>query len=426
MVLDTALCGIRPTGTFGSADGRKGNVMATTEITLEPGVVRRPHWNPAGVRAAVDRLGPEIDRRADEAASLRRIPDDLYERIVEAGLLRQLVAAEQGGVGATPLDWFRNGLALGRHDPSVAWVVTQGAAELGWIASGADPAWAAEVLADPRAASASTIAGQGRLVVEGDHGTLSGRWGFDTGCHGATWIGGMALLEGDGIAPDDARFCWVPAERATVLDDWDPIGMKGTGSDSIRIDPQEIPLTWTLFPLAPNPNERGPYTVLVGNGNWPISAAVAAVQLGAARRALDETREILLTKVGGAQLLPLATNPGIQVELMQAEGRWAAAEASMERELAGMWEQASDRGALDVEQRLRLKLATVNANSAAVHAAHVCTELTRTTTVDPTKRLTGCIADIWAMQGHVSVMRRQIELAGEAYFGLTDEPSLEV
>jgi hypothetical protein len=28
-------------------------------------------------------------------------------------------------------------------------VVTQGAAELGWIAAGGDPAWAAEVLAEP-------------------------------------------------------------------------------------------------------------------------------------------------------------------------------------------------------------------------------------------------------------------------------------
>ena len=146
------------------------------------------------LRESVRMIGDDIERRSEELGVSRRVPDDLYETIARSGLFRQLVPREMGGVGATPAEWFANGVELASRDASVGWVVTQGAAEFGWIANGGDPAWAAEVLADPLAASASTIAGHGTLTIDGDTGVLEGRWAFDTGCHGATWIGGQAAV----------------------------------------------------------------------------------------------------------------------------------------------------------------------------------------------------------------------------------------
>ena len=144
----------------------------------------------------IDELGAAADFRWTELDRARRVPQDLHDAAAAAGLFRQLVAPALGGDGRPPLEWFRTGMALARHEASFAWVITQGAAELGWIATGGDPTWAAEVLADPHGASASTVAGFGRLVIDGDHARFGGRWGFNTGSPNATWIGGLALVDG--------------------------------------------------------------------------------------------------------------------------------------------------------------------------------------------------------------------------------------
>ena len=128
------------------------------------------------------RLGAETDQRWTELDVGCRLPSDLYEAALVARLFRTLVPAEMGGTGGSPVAWFEIGVELARHDPSLGWVVTQGAAELGWIAAGGDPDWATEVLTDPLGASASSIAGVGELKLNGSNSTLSGRWSFNTGC----------------------------------------------------------------------------------------------------------------------------------------------------------------------------------------------------------------------------------------------------
>ena len=371
------------------------------------------------LRESVRAIGEDIERRSEELGETRRVPDDLYETIARCGLFRQLVPRELGGVGATPAEWFAHGVELASRDASVGWVVTQGAAELGWIANGGDPAWAAEVLADPLAASASTIAGLGTLTVDGDTGVLEGSWAFDTGCHGATWIGGMSavLPVADG-AESEFRFAWVPADRAEILDDWNPTGLRGTGSNGIVIPNQTIPVAWTVSTFNPTENDRGPYRTMVGNGNWPIACSVAAVQLGASRRALDEAQLVLGRKFEMAG--PFTHNPGIQVDFMEVEARWHAAHALMERELATMWEHAERNGELPGTQRVRINQAATNANRTAVEVINVLTRLTGTTTVDPNHALSRCSRDVLALQGHIGTCRQSIEMAAEYQFGLRD------
>ena len=407
----TAECGTPPDETLGNVMTAIQDISDVTNGWVPPTV--------DALRESVRMIGDDIDRRSEELGVSRRVPDDLYETIARSGLFRQLVPREMGGVGATPAEWFANGVELASRDASVGWVVTQGAAEFGWIANGGDPAWAAEVLADPLAASASTIAGHGTLTIDGDTGVLEGRWAFDTGCHGATWIGGQAavLPVADGEEPA-YRFSWVPADRAEILDDWNPTGLRGTGSNSIVIPEQTIPLTWTVSTFDPTDNDRGPYRTMVGNGNWPIACSVAAVQLGASRRALDETQLVLAQKIEPAG--PLTHNSGIQVDFMEAEARWHAAHALMERELASMWDHAEHDGELPGTQRVRINQAATNANRTAVEVIQVITRLTGTATVDPNHPLSRCSRDVLALQGHIGTCRRSIEMAAEYQFGIRD------
>lgn len=340
--------------------------------------------------------------------------------MAEAGLFRQLVVDELGGLERTPLDWFQTGVALARYEASVGWVVTQGASELGWIGAGGDEQWAGELLDDPLAASASSTAGVGSLAIDGDRSRLSGRWAFNTGCHGATWIGGLAIVQGatGDLGSPVVRVGWVPAERAEIVEDWDPNGLHGTGSHTTVIGEQDIDTRWTLDPFSPTINDRGPYRTLVGNGNWPIAVSVAATLLGNARRALDEARAIALSKAPMPDFALLASNAAVQRGLSEAEGLWQAAIATVEQQLGAMWAEAAAHGELSVEQRVGLHRANLAATRLSVRIVDQLVELTGTAAVARHHVLGRCQRDAHAPRSHISVGGAALEHNGRVGLGL--------
>lgn len=377
-------------------------------------------------RATVDTatlLGQDADRRWTELDEARRQPADLYQAALAAGLFRTLVPTALGGTGGSPVDWFRIGLELAWHEPSHGWVVSQGAAELGWLTVGSDPAFGREVLADPLGSSSTTIAGIGELAIDGDNATFGGRWAFDTGCTGATWIGGLAMIAG-AVSPEGLpalRFACVPADRADIADDWNPTGLRGTGSHSVTIPKQAIDPTWTFTPFEPTPHDYGPHRCLVGNGNWPIATSVAATQLGAARRALDEAKEILITKAPPPTFVPLANNAAVQRAYVRAEGLWNACRSSVERELELMWAEAERFGELSSAQRVRLFAANATANEQAVAIIDSMCELTGTVTVDRTHPLSRCRRDAEVLRGHLAANGQSVEYGGAVALGVLAE-----
>lgn len=370
--------------------------------------------------AAATVIGTAADARTAELDRGRRLPDDLYRRAASAGLFRQLVARHLGGLGSTPVEWFRTGMQLARHEASLGWVVTQGAAELGWIGAGADDTWARHLLADPLATSASSSAGIGTLRIAGDRSTFGGSWAFNTGSSNASWIGGLALVEG--ATGDDGgpviRWGWVPAERAEVGDDWDASGLRGTGSQSVRIAEQEIPTAWTFSPSDPTTNERGPHRVLVGNGFWPIATSVAATQLGNARRALDEAARLVLDKAPAPAFVPLAANAAVQRALADAEGLWLVAVAGVEQQLAAMWDEAVRDGEVSVAQRVRLHRANLAANALAVQVVDAVVLATGTAAVARQHVLARCQRDAHALRSHITVGGQATEWNAKIALGL--------
>jgi indole-3-acetate monooxygenase len=381
-----------------------------------------PLHHPPGVDVGVvaTSLGGQADARTAELDDGCAIPPDLYRSAAAGGLFRQLVVADLGGLARTPLEWFRTGVELAWHEASFGWVVTQGAAELGVIGAGADDAWARELLSDPLATSAASTAGVGTLSIDGSTSRFGGSWAFNTGSTNASWIGGLAVV--DGAATDDGRpvirWGWVPADRARVVHDWDPAGLRGTGSHSTVIDEQEIPTAWTFAPEVVTSNDRGPHRCLVGNGYWPIATAVAATQLGNARRALDETARILATKAPAPGFVLLARNAAVQRLLVEAEGLWAAARASVERELEALWAQASAHGEVSPAQRAALHRANVAANVLSVRIVDLCSEMTGTAAVARAGVLSRCHRDAHALRGHAATNGATVERNAEILLGL--------
>jgi indole-3-acetate monooxygenase len=360
---------------------------------------------------AAAELGALADNRWTELDRDCRIPDDLQGGALAAGLFRTLVPTDRGGVGATPLEWFRCGVELGRWEASFGWVVTQGAVELGYIAAGGDPAWAAQVLGDPAASVASTVSGMGSLRETPDGLVLDGRWRFNTGVHGASWIGGLATIEGS--VPPEVRLAYVPAERATIVDDWDPSGLRGSGSNSTIIAAQRIDPAWMLRPFPGiTQGSQNPYHCLIGNGNWPIACSVASTLLGAARRAIDETAGFLLGRADDAVSIR---------QLFSSEAMWNACRASVEKELESMWAEAMADGCLSPQQRVRLFAANSLASARSAQIIDDLCDLTGSLSVRRDHPLSRARRDAQALRTHRAVNGEAIEHAGRVWLGIVPE-----
>ena len=109
-------------------------------------------------------LAKEADARREELQRLRRIPNDLFRRAGDAGLFRQLLSTELGGLGGSAADWFRLGVEMARWEPSFSWIVTQAAGDMATYVAAADPSFSRAFLADKHASTASSDNGAGTLT----------------------------------------------------------------------------------------------------------------------------------------------------------------------------------------------------------------------------------------------------------------------
>ncbi len=375
--------------------------------------------------ADVARLAKDAEARWAEFDEHCSVPADLYEQAARLGLFRQLVPVDLGGSGSTPLDWYRTGLSISRHQPSLGWVVSQGAAILGQLAVAGDPEWVTEVLSDPVAALGVSIAGRGTLDRDAaDTYRFGGTWNFTSGCESATWLGGLAVVKER--APELVLvYAVVPADRARIERTWDAVGLRGTGSHTVVVDEQVVPTTWSYDAGASTPHRDDAARVMVGNGNWPIGVSVASNQLGVARRALDEVTALLPHKSPAPLLEPLSRSMAVQRALMEAEGLWHAANAGVESSLGRLWDAATARGQLDARLRVELATANATANRLAVEIVDRACELAGTSMSPADHPLGRALRDAMTLRGHISTNGAVLERAARVRFG-DEEPAITV
>ena len=375
--------------------------------------------------AAAVNLAKEADARRLELDQTRQVPPDLFRRAADAGLFRQLICTELGGVGRTAVEWFRTGVEMARWEPSFSWVVTQGAGDAATFTASGDPSFTSDFLADPNAYSASSDNGTGTLVPEEDGYRVEGRWGFCSGCQGATWVGGLALLPlAQGEETPGARWALVPVERARIEETWDVMGMIGTGSHTVVIEPQHIPTAWTFRISRQGPRDYGPMSVAAGNSAWPIATSVAAVVLGTSRKALDAATNLVRTKNDRATKAPLVGNAHVQRQLMRAESAWSAANAGVEQALIRMWANAGQSRRLPIATRIALLTANVHASGTGIGIIESVCDIVGTS-IAPAGGIFGkCLRDARTLGSHTAVSGGKLELAAQMRFGLLEDSFL--
>jgi 3-hydroxy-9,10-secoandrosta-1,3,5(10)-triene-9,17-dione monooxygenase len=192
-------------------------------------------------------LVPGIAARAQEAEDNGHIHDQTMAEIKEAGLLRVLQSKDYGGYELSPEVFYEIQSTLGEGDMSAAWlygVIGVHPWQLALFEKAAQDEIYGEngSKADTLVASSYMPTGMG-TPVEGGY-QFSGQWGFSSGSKHCDWIilGGVVPKAEDAPpGPPDMRNFVVHKDDYTIVDNWDVLGLKGTGSHDIVVKDVFVP-----------------------------------------------------------------------------------------------------------------------------------------------------------------------------------------
>jgi 3-hydroxy-9,10-secoandrosta-1,3,5(10)-triene-9,17-dione monooxygenase len=190
--------------------------------------------------ARVRALLPEIAASSVQTEADRHVSDALVGKMQAAGLFGIVMPRNLGGSALGFADLVRVTAEIGTACGSAAWVYGVLAGH-SWLINLFPEQAQREVMADPTTLVATVFRLGGDVVSEGDGYRLTnGNGRFCSGIDYAGWvIIGNAVKLPDGST--EPRFFVVPKSVIEVVDDWHTMGMRGTGSRSIRIDSAFIP-----------------------------------------------------------------------------------------------------------------------------------------------------------------------------------------
>lgn len=268
--------------------------------------------------ASATALIPVLRERERDCIANKRVPDETIKAFQEAGFFRILQPARWGGYELPVLVYAEVARILAQGCMSSAWVYGVVAVHNWNLALFADQA-AADVWAD----NSSVLIGSSYMPVgkvtpaEGGY-RLSGHWMFSSGCQHCDWtiLGANVPPSKEGAAPHPRCFL-VPRTDYDIVDNWDVMGLKGTGSHDIVVKDVFVPEHRTVRDMDMFEMHCPGHSVNTSPlYNIPFAQifnrTVSTTALGLLERALNEYIENTRARVstyGGAKL---ANTPRIQ------------------------------------------------------------------------------------------------------------------
>ncbi len=284
--------------------------------------------------ARAKRLVPQLRERARHTEELRRLPDETFSDLMDAGFFKCFQPARYGGY---EMDWGIQvdlGREVGRGCGSSAWIVSvvgSHAAILGRFADEAQhDVWGDDPDVLISTGSARTE-GEARPVDGGFR--LRGTWRFASGVDHAPWsiVAAPLLIEGQPFDHRNLVQCLIPSTDYRIVDDWYVSGLRGTGSKNIVIEdeifvPRHRTLGFAEFLGArpPGASANDSYVYDVEFAVYFGTSLLGPI-LGAAFGALEQYTEITKSRVGAIFRDKVADALPVQLRLAESAAQIDAA-----------------------------------------------------------------------------------------------------
>src|SRR4051812_39378518 len=367
----------------------------------------------AMVDAARD-LGPVIDAAADGIERDRRLPEPLVTQMRDAGIFEMYVPKEVGGPEVHPVTAFHVGEALARHDGSVGWCA-QVSAAVTTFAAWIDPAGLTAMV---ERSGSLHFAGSARALghaepVQGGF-RAKGHWNYASGvCH-ANWYLGACFIDRPGGTEGATRSLFLPVEDGAIVENWDVVGMKGTGSHDFVVEDVFVPTERAAFGHWIKGRYHTVYDPrLLMTAAWSPTAGVA---VGLAQGAIDA-----LTELGGrsssASPVPMRMRASVQEVIGRADAITGACRALAVEALGAAMDAVTTEGGDVCPAVARAQVAVTHAMNEAVRVADMCFHAAGTNAISTGNRLERFLRDAHTAVQHAAGQAVHFQTAGAALLG---------
>jgi indole-3-acetate monooxygenase len=373
------------------------------------------------ISAAVARIAPVIQEHRDEAELDRQLPASVIRAMLNEELFTLWGAREYGGAEVSLPLFMETVEAISTIDAAPGWVFANLAAGAVLAAYGSEAAGRDIYAGGPNVPIAGSVIPNGHAVpVDGGY-RLSGRWPLASGCHFGEWLGVVGLVF-DGPAPrmgpdgaPDFKSMFVKREACEILDTWNSLGLRGTGSTDITISDVFVPEEYVYSVFTAPPTASGSLYKIGILGLY--SMALSCVLLGIARAAIDSFVELAKAKTPTLSQTGLGNRPTIHAEVARTEALLQSTRAYLFEVASELMDAVSSGQAVSEDMEVRRRLACVNVGSSCPKVVDAMFALAGSTPVYSGHRLERCLRDIHSAAQHLVVSPVWWEKTGQFYFG---------
>ncbi|HEX3538599.1 MAG TPA: acyl-CoA dehydrogenase family protein [Stellaceae bacterium] len=287
---------------------------------------------PEHERALLNRardMVPALAERAPACTAARTVPAATIAEYRGAGILRILQPKRFGGLQGRFSLFSRIVEELTYGCASSAWVYAV-FAEHQWIVACYPEQAQIDVWGDnPDAVASSSLAPRAAAKKTAGGWRLSGRCTFSSGCDYAQWaiIGAFLGEMGD---PRTIAYLLVPLADCEIVDDWQVLGLQGTGSKSLALHDVYVPehrcvMVSDLFSGdTPGAKVHPNYPVLRAPRGFLVSYSLPPVAIALGHRTLDVVCKSLAGRVSRG-VTKLAESEVVQMTIGEASAAIDAA-----------------------------------------------------------------------------------------------------
>jgi alkylation response protein AidB-like acyl-CoA dehydrogenase len=373
-------------------------------------------------------MASQIHASGDKIEQARRMPMPIVEALKRAGVFGMSMPRAWGGPELDPLTQFRVIEALAMADGSVGWCAMINC-DGGYVTAFLDQDVARAMYPDLQVgtAAAASPTGQAHLAPGGYR--VSGHFPFASGCQHSEWVwlgcvvmaDGTSLVDSNGVP--ETRQCLVKLSQCEILDTWYTTGLRGTGSNDLRVKDMFVEANHTFsFQDKKLIKRAGPLYAFP----FMFAAKSSPVALGIARHALDVLIEIATTKTArrytlGAHLEPpklMRDDVFIQEAVGLADTRLTSARAHLFEVMGDLWNALVSGREPTPTQVARFTTAHAYVVGVCVDVVQLIFKAAGGTAVYQKGPLDRCLRDVLTMNQHVIGTLRTYEMAGRLLLGM--------
>ncbi|GGN39366.1 acyl-CoA dehydrogenase family protein [Streptomyces fuscichromogenes] len=362
-----------------------------------------------------ERVLEVVAERRAEFEEKRHVPSDVIAEFKQAGIYRAGVPQRFGGDALPPAEFLRLVERVSTVDGSAGWVASFGSSAV-YLAALPLDTQAELYAAGPDVAFAGGLFPVQSAHVVQDGYRITGRWKFASGCKGADVLG-VGIRAGEDRTGRPLTAVLRP-DQVKIAENWDVIGLRGTGSHDLVVDGAVVPREWTFVrggkPTVDEPLYRYP-TV-------PYAAQVlAVVGLGVARAALD-----LVIAQGGRSGYTGAPKPAeratYRISVGQAEAQLRSVRAFFYEITEDVWATVEAGDAVPPEQASLLRLASAHLAKTSFEVVRAAYQLVGIAAITDSSPMQRYLRDASVVPQHAFLQEGMYDGAGAVLTGVQPFP----